>query len=87
MVDGTINGVGAPPPKAAINVLINWWLPGDISFSGAAPGHPAGIVQVNFRIPSVIPGIGPWPAGQYQLVVGTGDAFNGDHDVAQLAIR
>ena len=77
----------APSPKAAINVLINWWLPGDISYSGAAPGQPAGIAQINFRIPPAIPGIGPSPAGQYQLVVGTGDEFSGDHDVAQLAIR
>jgi uncharacterized protein (TIGR03437 family) len=86
-VDGMINRAGAPSPKAAVDVLINWWLPGDMLYAGPAPGQPAGIAQINFRVPPTIPGIGPWPAGQYYLVVGTGGQFAGDHDVAQLAIR
>jgi len=88
--DGAINGPGSPMPKAPINVEINWWLAPDILYLGPAPGQPAGIVQVNFQIPSTIPGIGPWPAppyDQYSLVAGTGDQFTGDHDVAFLWIE
>jgi uncharacterized protein (TIGR03437 family) len=88
--DGTINGPGAPMPKAPVDLSINWWLKPDILYMGPAPGQPAGIVQINFRIPQTIPGVGPWPAppyDQYSLVAGTGDEFSGDHDVAPLWIR
>ena len=86
-VDGMINEPGAPAPKAAISVLINAWLSGEILYSGPAPGQPAGTVQINFRIPESIPGVGAWPAGQYNLDVGTGDLYMGDYDMAPLTIH
>ena len=85
--DGTINGAGSAPPKASVTVQINGWLSGDILYYGPAPGQPAGITQINFRIPESIPGIGAWPAKQYFLVVGTAEPFPGDYDTAQLSIR
>jgi uncharacterized protein (TIGR03437 family) len=85
--DGTINGAGSAAPKASVTVQINGWLSGDILYYGPAPGQPAGIAQINFRIPESIPGIGAWPAKQYFLVVGTAEPFPGDYDTAQLSIR
>jgi len=87
-VDGLINGAGAPQPKVPITAHINGWLPGDISYLGPAPGQPAGIFQINFRIPKTIPGIGSWPAGQYYMLVETGYSFTGsDYDSAPLWIH
>jgi uncharacterized protein (TIGR03437 family) len=85
--DGMINGAGSAAPKASVTVQINWWLSGDILYYGPAPGQPAGIAQINFRIPDSIPGVGAWPARQYSLVVGTAAPSTGDSDIAQLSIR
>jgi uncharacterized protein (TIGR03437 family) len=86
--DGAINGGASPAPKATIAVRINSWLPGEIVYYGPAPGQPAGISQINFKIPETIPGFGAWPAGQYSLTVGTPDPSPaGDYDTAQLTIR
>jgi uncharacterized protein (TIGR03437 family) len=82
-----INGAGSAAPKASVTVQINWWLSGDILYYGPAPGQPAGIAQINFRIPDSIPGVGAWPARQYSLVVGTAAPSTGDSDIAQLSIR
>ena len=71
-VDGSITGTVLRKPLQQVTVQIGGQT-ADVSYAGAAPGEPAGVIQVNAKIPSSVPRGAPVP-----VVIKIGNASSQD---------
>ena len=66
--DGAIAGTLPPQPKLPVEVWFEFWnylidagyFPARVLYAGGSPRSPAGLLQVNARIPEELPGSGLW---------------------------
>lgn len=69
-IDGQLATQTLPAPRRAVSVTVGGQPVTDVLYSGAAPGEVAGMLQVNFRVPTGL------PAGNLPVVLQVGNAVS-----------